>query len=339
MDTELLYSNVERDNVLITYAIPTYKRSQYIIETIDSIVNQSKRITNSEILVVNNDPESDMSNLIKRYRNTHISIYRNKQNIGMVGNINRAILLSKGKYVSMIHDDDMICQNYNEEIEKYLYSSDYDLIIAKRYNMYADTRQSKRSDLKRLLFKLIAKEGVSATIRPCDTFYSVMNVFMGPTCGTLFRKDQFIQYGLFSTDYPFAFDFFTFQTLAEKGYHISSTSNYVGIYRMFDSASNKPEVSLDFFVCFYDLLNRAIKETKDEKLLRFLRRYRNELLHLKHSRYSHETKELIKQKYNNDFSKYSIIKYIYLSVFRALYYYRNNLNFEMKYVETYSSLG
>lgn len=329
MNSELVYTNVKSDKTKITYAVPTYKRGKYIIDTIESIINQTLLIDDYEILIVNNDSSSDMSYLIDKYGKYHISVYCNKENIGMVNNLNRCFQLARGKYVAMIHDDDMLCPNFNEEIQTLL-NEDYDVIIAKRFNLYSDNKRAFRSQIKHYLFNWFSGGSARTEFSEGDSFYAVMNVFLGPTCGTTFNRERFIEAGLFDVTYPFAFDFYTFQNLMCKGYKFTTTNDFVGIYRMEVNASNRPEVSLDFFSCNYDLLQKTKRDSKDAKLVRYLKEYEKEILHLKYSRNDDETKQLIRNKYSSDFSC-SIFKYFILSIKRSIYYYKKRLNFETVY--------
>lgn len=329
MNSELMYTNVKSKEIVITYAVPTYKRGQYIIDTIESIINQNLIIDDYEILIVNNDPSADMGYLIDKYREYPISVYRNTENIGMVNNLNRCFQLAAGRYVAMIHDDDMLCPNFNREIHDLL-KENYDVIIARRFNLYSDNKRAFRSQIKYYLFNWFSSGKSRAEFSEGDSFYAVMNIFLGPTCGTTFNRNRFIEAGLFDLSYPYAFDFYTFQNLVCKGYKFTTTNDFVGIYRMEVSASNRPDVALDFFTCNYDLLQKTKRDSKDDKLVKYLKEYENEILHLKYSRNDDETKRLIRDKYNTDFSC-STFKYLLLSIKRSIYYYRRRLNFETVY--------
>ena len=98
---------------LVTIAIPTYKRAKYLKEAIDSALNQ-KDFHDYEVIVVDNDPENEfhVEKLISTYPKDKIKYYRNEKNIGMVGNWNRCIELSEGKWVSLLNDDDYLKNNF-----------------------------------------------------------------------------------------------------------------------------------------------------------------------------------------------------------------------------------
>lgn len=109
-------------NPKITIAIPTYKRNDLIKKSIESAINQLN-FKDYEIIVVDNDENfenKELENIIKEYSCEKISYYKNEKNIGMFGNWNRCIELSKGEYFVMLHDDDWLQNNFLETISKYI---------------------------------------------------------------------------------------------------------------------------------------------------------------------------------------------------------------------------
>ena len=121
----LKQANIDGD-ILLSIFIPTYKRKDYLRQTIDSAINQQDPGINYEIVVVSNDPDADLSGIINDYKNiNNISFYINEKNIQWVGNWNRGLLLSKGKYITYLHDDDLLKPNYVHEMGKILQDSQY----------------------------------------------------------------------------------------------------------------------------------------------------------------------------------------------------------------------
>ena len=108
------------DNPKITIFIPTYKRADTLEVTVKSALSQ---ITDSEfeILIVNNDPEEgcqETKELLERIADKRIYYYENRDNIGLCGNWNRGIELSRSEYVSMIHDDDILSPYFVDAVLK-----------------------------------------------------------------------------------------------------------------------------------------------------------------------------------------------------------------------------
>ena len=94
----------------ITIFIPTYKRIDTLEETVLSALRQETE-TVYELVIVSNDPETgngETYELLKSFNDERISYYVNEKNIGLHGNANRGVELSRTEYVAMIHDDDLL---------------------------------------------------------------------------------------------------------------------------------------------------------------------------------------------------------------------------------------
>ena len=99
---EIIKSKIE--DPLLSIVIPTYKRVNGAISAIKSVLVNTDIVY--EIVVINNDPLTD--NAIEKFvknKGSNISYYINK-NLGMFGNWNKGISLAKGKYITILHDDD-----------------------------------------------------------------------------------------------------------------------------------------------------------------------------------------------------------------------------------------
>ncbi len=97
----------------ITIAIPTYKRVDALKEAIESALNQIN-FSEYDVIIVDNNPERDcdVEKMIVSLGDHRISYYKNNKNIGMYNNWNRCITLAKGKYITILNDDDTLNQNY-----------------------------------------------------------------------------------------------------------------------------------------------------------------------------------------------------------------------------------
>ena len=110
------------ENPIYTIAIPTYKRTNLLKEAIESALDQS--YTGAyDIIVVDNNPDRDDETelMMKGYSdNFRIGYYKNSVNLGMTGNWNRLYELARGKYVVMLHDDDLLYDYYLSIMDKFL---------------------------------------------------------------------------------------------------------------------------------------------------------------------------------------------------------------------------
>jgi glycosyltransferase involved in cell wall biosynthesis len=95
------------DKPLVSVLVTSYNRSEYICETIDSILNQT--YPNFEIIICDNCSTDNTMNVIKKYAdNPRVRIYQNKENIGQFPNRNKIAGYAKGKYIKYVDSDDLI---------------------------------------------------------------------------------------------------------------------------------------------------------------------------------------------------------------------------------------
>lgn len=92
---------------LVSVIIPFYKKTKYIQETVDSILNQTYK--NIEILIVYDDLEKDDLNFLREnFSDNHkIRIIVNDKNLGAGLSRNKGIAAAKGSYIGFIDADDL----------------------------------------------------------------------------------------------------------------------------------------------------------------------------------------------------------------------------------------
>jgi len=91
---------------LVSIITPTYNRLSFIIETIDSVLNQT--YTNIEYIVIDDASTDKTYQLIKKKYGKRIKLLRNKKNLGQVVSLNKGWSLSKGKFIGYLSSDDYL---------------------------------------------------------------------------------------------------------------------------------------------------------------------------------------------------------------------------------------
>ena len=96
---------------LISVIIPYYKKKEYIISSINSVLNQTYK--NLEIIIIYDDLNKEDLNLLKKIKkkDKRIKIYINKKNLGAGRSRNKGIQLSKGIFVAFLDSDDLWKKN------------------------------------------------------------------------------------------------------------------------------------------------------------------------------------------------------------------------------------
>lgn len=96
-------------------AIPFYKGMATIDATLDSVCRQSVSAESVEILVVDDGCDGDVEKRIRQH-GERVQYHKNAHNLGLVGNWNKCISLCRGKYVLLLHSDDLISPSFLEEV-------------------------------------------------------------------------------------------------------------------------------------------------------------------------------------------------------------------------------
>src|ERR1700730_17966377 len=92
----------------VSICIPTYNGSTYLPACLDSALSQT--YSDFELLIVDDCSSDDSVDIAKAYakRDSRIQVFVNDHNLGLVGNWNRSVQLSRGEWVKFIFQDDLI---------------------------------------------------------------------------------------------------------------------------------------------------------------------------------------------------------------------------------------
>jgi glycosyltransferase involved in cell wall biosynthesis len=90
----------------VTVYIPTYNRSGMLKEAIESVLAQS--FEDFELIISDNASEDETEAIVKSFNDRRIIYLRNDRNIGSQKNWQRCLSLSKGRYITILSDDDQM---------------------------------------------------------------------------------------------------------------------------------------------------------------------------------------------------------------------------------------
>ncbi len=87
--------------------MPYYKKSEFILESIYSILNQS--LKKFEIIIIDDELSIDSSRVLSKIEklDTRIKVFKNKKNLGAGESRNFAIDICRGEYVAFCDCDDL----------------------------------------------------------------------------------------------------------------------------------------------------------------------------------------------------------------------------------------
>ena len=101
--------------------IPVYNSSQTIIDTLESVFNQS--FTDFEVIVSDNNSKDNTVNIVKKIKDKRLKIIQNKNHLGYSGNLNVSLTNCHSDNIILLAGDDLIDVNtlkwYFEAFKQY----------------------------------------------------------------------------------------------------------------------------------------------------------------------------------------------------------------------------
>lgn len=232
------------ENPFITVLIPTYKRPCLLEQALKSVVTQSYTDVFWDVLVLDNEPYDGCENfsgkLIRKLDNNRVLYYRNEKMLNVCDNFNRGVLLSRGKWVMMLHDDDLLISNAVHRMAKLIKA--YEKIDDKPLGAisamflqfgYDDKRNLVDKDLYGLNFYLTHKVPVNYELKKLTHrtvwFTSHIGGYV-PSNGTTFNKEAIIKTGGFVDKFGIMADLILLYNM-ESNYSVYATCMPFGFYR------------------------------------------------------------------------------------------------------------
>ena len=112
----------ENENILLTVAIPTYNRVEFLKRSLGSLLSQLE--AGVEILISDNASTDGTEMFVKPFLSQYpmLNYIRNESNIGPDGNFLQCYRKANGKFVLLLGDDDVIVDGAIKRILNYIQS-------------------------------------------------------------------------------------------------------------------------------------------------------------------------------------------------------------------------
>lgn len=246
--SRLVYGNINK-NADYTLAIPIYGLGRYLEETLINISELDTYGLCVQIIVSDNKPNGEIKkviNLLDKYGFQNIAYYLSDAPLGQLGNFNRCIELTQTEYLGMLHDDDLLVNNYfqivNDLLPKLRSSPNIGLIQGGRIAFTHDIE--------------IGRTQVVRLYKVTKPMITVAGYSMGeiPSCGMIINRRAAMEAGGFNDDYPSSGDAFLVLQMMEKGYSFYKSKDNFGYYRIGDNISLKLDICKGFIQQDYAFL-------------------------------------------------------------------------------------
>ena len=95
---------------IVSVCIPTYNRAAMLKNAMDSVLAQT--FGDFELIVSDNASSDGTEALVRSYRDERIRYVKHERNMGAVSNFNRCMAMCRGRYITVVNDDDvMLAEN------------------------------------------------------------------------------------------------------------------------------------------------------------------------------------------------------------------------------------
>lgn len=112
----------------VSVLMPVYNIELYLREAIDSILQQT--FTNFEFIIVNDGSTDRTEEIVLSYKDERIRYYRNDKNSGVIYTLDRAMHLSKGKYLARMDGDDISLPDRLQKQYDYMQKNNCDVVAS-----------------------------------------------------------------------------------------------------------------------------------------------------------------------------------------------------------------
>lgn len=227
---------------LVSVILPVYNSSDFIFDSLSSILNQS--LKDFELIIINDGSTDNSENIILNFNDYRIKYLKNEKNIGLVNTLNIGIEFASGKYIARMDSDDIAHPlrlqsqvKFLEENEKIgIVGSFVQIITSKGTNSYRG-------------FELPIDN------RNIKTYLFFHNPFVHPS--VLIRADILKNF-TYSNDFTLAEDYFLWVKILEiyNGFNISSKLLNYRIHSNNVSSKNKQIQNQSLYKIYSYLLSK-----------------------------------------------------------------------------------
>lgn len=190
---------------LVTIGIPTYNRADiFLRNALESAINQTYK--NIEIIVSDNCSQDNTESLVKTYSNKCIRYFRQSENIAANDNFNFCLEKANGKYFLLLHDDDLVDNDFIESCIQAIDGSE-DVGIIRTGTRVIDSQGRVLSERKNIVGSLPTNEFFLAWFKSKTDLY---------LCSTLFNTERLKEIGGFNSKHQLFQDVLAETTLAAK---------------------------------------------------------------------------------------------------------------------------
>ena len=232
--------------MLVSICIPTYSRLEYLKQAVQCALTQDYE--DIEICVSQDPTPAGFDIAIKRWceeqtiLNKKINYNLNNKRLGLAGNWNKLVSISKGEYIIIQGDDDLLNKRYVSAIMNLVNKTDADVAFCNQ-NFIGSDGNIFIEDTKKLN-KLYKRDSLTTGLikNPIKTVFNNSV----PMSSSLIRRDLLLQYKFDEAINTPEFEIFLHLALEKKKFVYCDEQ--LASYRLHNNSATSSGLSIDKFL-------------------------------------------------------------------------------------------
>ena len=210
---------------LVSVIMSVYNGEKYLVQAIDSILNQTYQ--NFEFIIIDDCSTDNSSHILQEYaqKDSRIKIIKKEKNIGIKGfieNLNLGISIAKGKYIARMDADDIsLPERFQKQVD-FLENNPEITLVGAQLNLINEQNKITGEAIAALQHRDIVKRITSQI----QLFHPVI----------MFRKDQNIQY---REKFLYCEDYDLYLNLITQGKKLANINEKLLHYRILESSISR----------------------------------------------------------------------------------------------------
>ena len=304
-----------KDYGLVSILIPGYNREIIVNRAIDSAINQTYK--NIEIVIVDNSSTDNTWEVIKKrsIEDDRIKVFRNKTNLGPVGNWKQCIDKSSGIYRKFLWSDDEIAPSFVEKTVEILENNKDVGFVYTSVRVITDDSE------------FITYNNLKSGKTPCD-FFVKSNLFRthpvpdSPGCA-MFRGEDVVHNFRYNIENPYSLDYPRFGAGNDLFFYLYCCNRYNYFWHISDAMSifyaGKDSLTMSNRLSNYYQYARLVFIKDSEKYYHLYKRYCSYLYVRSESKYLLTNVEFFKNSvvYFGEWIKYKWLQ-LKISIYKTL---------------------
>lgn len=225
------------DKELVSVVVITYNSEKWILETLESIKNQTYK--NLEIIITDDSSNDKTIEISKKWikenekRFIRIKILESTYNQGLVKNLNKGIKVAKSNWIKLIAGDDILIDSCIEKNINYCKEKNYNNLFSKMIDF--------KNELNEENFIIENKDysGFNNNVEEQFRILCKGNFVLAPT--GFFKKKIIEDMNYFDEKYPMVEDYPMWLKITEKGIKLNFLDEYTVYYRVHSNSISNTE--------------------------------------------------------------------------------------------------